>query len=135
MITEIVLVSVLGFLRAVHAERRLYRLYPRLYHEWLELSEHWTPLVRSRVDFCDLKSLARVCLDVPWDKLSIDYAEGYLSFDPMARVFIAHGDNSVRDIRAQVLLHAGVAENADGWASRDMLEDLNGTILDDLAYL
>lgn len=82
-------------------------------------------LVGSWADFRELKLLARICLDVSWDELNIDYA----------RIFISHGDYSVRDIRARVRFHAGVGEGADVWTSQSFLTDFNGTILDDLDFL
>eukprot|EP00171_Calliarthron_tuberculosum_P001544 IDg1544t1 len=135
MITEVVFVSALGFLRAAYAERRLYRFSPRLYREWLALSDHWASLIGGWVDFYDLKSLARIGLDVPWDELRIDFSVGYISFDPWARIFIAYSDDNVRNIRPRVRLHAGVGGHTDGWSSRDVLTDFNGTIPDDLAPL
>eukprot|EP00171_Calliarthron_tuberculosum_P006504 IDg6504t1 len=97
MVTEVVFVSAVGFLRAVYAERHLYRF--------------------------SSQSLARIGLDVPWDELHLDYSVGYLSFDPWARVFIAHGNDNVRNIRQRVRLDSSAGEDTDGWARRDMLAD------------
>lgn len=134
MVSEMTLLSAKDLLRSTYQERKLYRMAHQLYGLIINLPQAAEGVLGGSVNLNDVRSIAQIGSSVPWDDIGVDFAEGYLNFDPWARFFIASNQEGLR-LRNLVRPAAESAKDLDGFRSHRFPDEFVSDLVDNLKFV